>query len=102
MNVKTEMYSEMIERGLRAMRNPHSAIVICEQEEADARNEDDHMQASAFLDGEYVDLCLKANTKEGYVEVFDIKENRTKMLFGDVKILRWDMIAQKTDLGEPK
>ena len=102
MDEEKEKIADIIEQGLKLLRYPNDACVISECEEADARNEDDHMRAYAYLDGKSVDLCTKANAKEGYVEVFDIKENKDKMLFGDVKILRWDRIAQKRDPGEQR
>ena len=98
MTKEIEKIEDIIEEGLRRSHSSHSAFVISEQEEANANNEEDYMQTCAFLNGALVDLCTKASAKKGYVEVFDTTVNNVRTLFGDVKILRWDLISQKGDI----
>jgi hypothetical protein len=98
MNEKMGKLLDVLEEGLRRLHSSHSAFVISEQEEANANNEEDYMQTCAFLNGTLVDLCTKASAKKGYVEVFDITDNNVKTLFGDVKILRWDLVHSKGDI----
>ena len=97
MNVKIDRYAELIEKGLISLYKTHSdAIIIAEQEEADVdKNPEDYMHAYPFLNGKSVELCIEANTKKGFVRVFDIEEKQVKTLFGNVEILRWDLVCSR-------
>ena len=98
MNVGIDKYAELIEEGLQSLcKTGTAAIVITEQEEADVdKNPDDYMHAYSFLNGKHVDLCIEANTKKGYVKIFDINEKRVKTSFGNVEVLRWGLISHKS------
>ena len=48
-----------------------------------------------FLDGEHVDLCVEANVEKGYVRIYDIDKKQVNPLFGNVEILRWDLVHSK-------
>lgn len=103
MNEKREKILDMIENGLRMIQSSHSAVVISEQEEADANNIEDYMHSYVFLNGKPTDLCvIKANSKMGCVEVFDTVTHKNKREFEIVKILRWDLIQQKGDISALK
>ena len=98
MNKEIERYVDIIEKGLRMIQSSHAAIVISEREEANANNIEDHRRAYAFLNGNPVDLYMKANSKKDYVEVYDTKDGMVKTLSGNVKILKWNIIPQKGDI----
>ena len=91
-NISSEAYADIIVEGLKMIQRSRDGIVLSMQDEADANNEADYMQTYTFLDGKSVDLCVKADSKRGYVEVFDINTKQVKTLEGNVKILRWDPI----------
>ena len=102
MDEEKEKIVDIVEKGLCMIQGTHAAIVISEPEEVNADNIEDHMRAHAFLNVRPVDLCIKANSKKGYVKVFDPKVRAVKTLFGNVEIIRWDMIAPKEDLYKTK
>jgi len=95
MTTEIEICIEMIEKGLRLILGLNTAFVISKQEEADADNVEDHMRSYAFLNGKHVELCIKANSKKGCVDVYNTKEGQVKTLYGSVEILRWDLVSSK-------
>ena len=96
MIVKIERYAELIEKGLMALHKTRSGAIIITEQEADVdKNPEDYMHAYPFLNGKSMDLCVEANTKKGYVRVFDINKKQVKTLFGNVEILRWDLVGSR-------
>ena len=99
MNIKLDTLADIIEQGL--MKLHISSIkdigVISKQDRASAENDLDYMQSWAFLNSALVDLCLEADAIKGVVKVARpfTKGLEYSELFGDVSILRLDILEER-------
>lgn len=99
MNIKLDTLADIVEKGLMKMRisSSRDICVISKQNRASAKSDLDYMQSWAFLDGTLVDLCLEADAIKGTVKVAGsiTKGFEYTDLFGDVSILRLDVLEER-------
>jgi hypothetical protein len=99
MNIKLDILADIIEKGLMKLRisSIRDIGVISKQNRASAKSDLDYMQSWAFLNGALADLCLEADAIKGVVKVARpiTKGFEYKDLFGDVSILRLDILEEK-------